>query len=60
MVHESFYILGLEELTNEVSHMGWFRKAMKEEEAHHLNENLVSMLTLFDRLGNDGHHNKFD
>jgi len=40
--------------------MGWFRQAMKEEEVHHLDENLVLVRTLFDRLGNDGHHNKFE
>ena len=41
----------LEELINDVSHMSWFRQAIKDEEAHGLDEKIDSALTLFDRLG---------
>ena len=42
----------LEELINDVSHMSWFRQAIKDEEAHGLDEKIDSAMTLFDRLGN--------
>ena len=45
------YIWVLEELMNDVMHMNWFQQAIKDEEAHGLDEKIDSALTLFDRLG---------
>ena len=42
---------------NDVSQMAWFQQAIKDEEAHGIDEKIDSALSLFDRLGND--HSNF-